>query len=64
MILAWHRAHGVSAIPRSGNRSRIEANLASLEVALTPDQVARLDALETGRRLTAAPDVVDEFTFA
>ncbi|WP_368732873.1 aldo/keto reductase [Microbacterium sp. ZXX196] len=64
VILAWHRAHGVSTIPRSGNRARIEANLASLEVALTPDQVARLDALETGRRLTADPDVVDEFTFA
>ncbi|MGW9112523.1 aldo/keto reductase [Microbacterium sp. NPDC055683] len=64
VILAWHRAHGVSAIPRSGNRARIEANLASLGVELAPAQVRRLDALETGCRLAADPDLVDEFTFS
>jgi aryl-alcohol dehydrogenase-like predicted oxidoreductase len=53
VALAWLRyradALGVASVPIPGTRraARVEENLGSLTVTLTPDQVGALDAVET-----------------
>lgn len=64
VVLAWHRHHGISAVPRSANPARMTQNPASLGVALDASQAARIDALSTGARISADPEIVDENTFA
>lgn len=46
VVLAWHLAHGIVTIPKSITPSRIVENLASVELTLTADDVAALDALD------------------
>lgn len=48
VVLAWHLAHGRVAIPKSTNPARMRENLAAADLRLTPDQVARIDALDRG----------------
>ena len=44
--LAWLLAQdNVIAIPKCGNRERMKDNLGALELALTPAQLAELDAI-------------------
>jgi 2,5-diketo-D-gluconate reductase A len=45
VVLRWHLEHGVTIIPKSSHPDRIAANLDVLRFTLTPDQVARIDAL-------------------
>jgi len=45
VVLRWHLDHEVVVIPKSARRERIEQNLAVEGFTLTPDEVARLDAL-------------------
>ena len=45
VLLRWHLEHGVVAIPKSATPERIVANFAITEFALSPDEVARIDAL-------------------
>ncbi|AXK46446.1 aldo/keto reductase [Brachybacterium saurashtrense] len=51
VVLAWHLAHGIVTIPKSVTPSRIVENLAAVELTLTAEEVAALDALgrEDGR---------------
>lgn len=46
VVLAWHLAHGIVTIPKSVTPSRIVENLASVELTLTADEVAAIDALD------------------
>src|SRR5699024_7904545 len=46
VVLAWHLAHGIVTIPKSVTPSRIVENLASVDVTLTADEVAAIDALD------------------
>jgi diketogulonate reductase-like aldo/keto reductase len=55
VMLAWHLQQGRSAIPKSVTPSRIEENLAVGDIELTTEQLARIDALETGVRGGPAP---------
>lgn len=48
--LAFLRAEGHVAIPASANRAHLAANLASREVTLTADEVARIRGLDRGER--------------
>ena len=57
-VLAWHRASGRVAIPRSGSPAHLAENLAARSVELTAAQVAALDAADTG-----APARQDPLTF-
>ena len=47
VILAWHLAKGIVAIPKSVTPSRIEENLASVNVKLTAEDIAAVDALSS-----------------
>lgn len=48
VVLAWHRALGNVAIPKSVTPSRIEENWASLSVELTESDLADLSILDRG----------------
>ena len=45
-MLAWHLAHGIVTIPKSVTPSRIVENLAAVELTLTAEEVAAIDALD------------------
>jgi diketogulonate reductase-like aldo/keto reductase len=45
VILRWHVEHGVVVIPKSANPQRLAANFAIWDFSLSPDEVARIDAL-------------------
>ena len=59
VVLRWHIEHGVSAIPKSVKPNRIAENFDIFDFALTADQVAAIDALETGIRGGPDPKLVD-----
>ena len=63
IVLRWHIEHKVSAIPKSVRPERIAENIDIFDFALTPDEVAAIDALETGLRGGPDPKVVDAKTF-
>jgi diketogulonate reductase-like aldo/keto reductase len=50
IILAWHLQHGNSAIPKSVHRERIAENAAIGDIAPSADEMASIDALDTGAR--------------
>ena len=57
--LAWLREKGVAAIPKATGRDHIADNRASLDLALTDAEVARIDAIDRTERLVHpdfAPD--------
>ncbi|GIF71711.1 aldo/keto reductase [Asanoa siamensis] len=45
VVIAWHLAHDVVAIPRSADPERQRSNLAAADLVLSPDEVAAIDAL-------------------
>ncbi|MFP7760541.1 aldo/keto reductase [Marisediminicola sp. LYQ85] len=59
IVLAWHLAQGRIVIPKSVTPERIESNLAAADVSLTLDELAQIDALESGGRIGADPDTAD-----
>ena len=63
VVLRWHIDHGFSAIPKSFRRDRIAENFNIFDFALTAADRAAIDALDTGVRSGADPDVVDAMTF-
>jgi 2,5-diketo-D-gluconate reductase A len=56
VMLRWHLQQGRSAIPKSTNPARIAQNLDVLDFALTDDELASIDALDTGVRSGPDPD--------
>lgn len=63
VMLRWHVQQGRNAIPKSMNPGRIAENFAVFDFALTDDELARLDALDTGRRNGPDPDGTDTSRF-
>lgn len=57
VMLRWQLQHGRSAIPKSTNPARIAENFAVFDFALTDEQMARIDTLDTGVRNGPDPDV-------
>ena len=43
--MAWHVAHSYVVIPKSVRRERIESNAAGATIALSYDEVGRIDGL-------------------
>jgi diketogulonate reductase-like aldo/keto reductase len=57
VMLRWHLQRGRSAIPKSTNAGRIAENFAIFDFALSDEELARIDALDTGVRSGPDPDV-------
>jgi diketogulonate reductase-like aldo/keto reductase len=64
VIFRWHIDHGLSAIPKSVRPERIAENIDIFDFALTKDEVAAIDALDTGGRSGSNPELVNSNTFA
>jgi diketogulonate reductase-like aldo/keto reductase len=59
VILRWHLVSGRSAVPKSVRRERIAENLSVFAFELTPEEVASIDALDTGVRGGPNQDEID-----
>jgi diketogulonate reductase-like aldo/keto reductase len=57
VLLRWHLQQGRSAIPKSTKPQRIAENFEVFDFDLTTEQLAAIDALDTGRR--AGPEPAD-----
>jgi len=59
VALRWHFQNGVATIPKSVHSERIAANIEIFDFELTAEDMAAIDALDTGRRNGPEPDVFD-----
>jgi 2,5-diketo-D-gluconate reductase A len=57
VMLRWHLQQGRSAIPKSTNPARITKNFDIFDIELTGEELASIDALDTGVRNGPDPDV-------
>jgi diketogulonate reductase-like aldo/keto reductase len=64
IVLRWHIQHGLSAIPKSLRQDRIAENFDIFDFELTDDDMAAIDALDTGMRAGPDPDRVDTKMFS
>ena len=64
VMLRWHLQEGRSAIPKSVNPARIAENFDVFDFELAPEELARIDALDTGVRSGPDPDEPREAMFA
>jgi diketogulonate reductase-like aldo/keto reductase len=64
IVLRWHLQHGLSVIPKSLRPARIAENFDIFDFDLTGDDIAAIDALDTGRRAGPDPDRVDTKMFS
>ena len=58
VMLRWHLQEGRSAIPKSVKPERIAANFDVFDFDLSADELARIDALDTGVRSGPVPDII------
>jgi diketogulonate reductase-like aldo/keto reductase len=58
VMLRWHLQQGRSAIPKSTNPQRIAENFDVFDFELTADELAEIDALDTGRRGGPEPEAI------
>jgi diketogulonate reductase-like aldo/keto reductase len=56
VMLRWHVQQGRSAIPKSTNPARIAENFAIFDFSLTREELAAIDALDTGVRSGPDPE--------
>ncbi len=54
VVIAWHLAHGICVIPKSGRPEHITSNLHAAGLRLSPDDITRIDHLSTHSRRTPA----------
>ena len=45
-VIAWHLAHGLSVIPKAGDPAHLRENFAAIELTLSAEDVAAIDALD------------------
>lgn len=63
IVLRWHIDHGLSAIPKSVRKERIEENI-DIFFSLSPEDGRAIDALDTGVRIGPDPEVFDANTYS
>ena len=63
VMLCWHLQEGRQVIPKSTKPRRIAENFAVFDFALGADELAAIDALDTGKRGGPEPDDVTLETF-
>ena len=64
LMLRWGIQEGRSVIPKSVRPARIAENFNVFDFALTPDQMAAIDALDTNERGGPVPDNITLETFS
>jgi diketogulonate reductase-like aldo/keto reductase len=64
IALRWHTQHGLSTIPKSIHPERITENINIFGFTLTADEMAQIDAMDTGKRSGPDPEAVHARTFA
>jgi diketogulonate reductase-like aldo/keto reductase len=57
-MLRWGLQRGRSVIPKSTKPSRIAENIDVFDFDLTPEEMAAIDALDTGHRGGPEPDAI------
>jgi 2,5-diketo-D-gluconate reductase A len=62
VILRWHLDRGRSAVPKSVRPARIAENFGVFDFALSPEELAAIDALDTGLRGGPNQDEIDFLT--
>jgi diketogulonate reductase-like aldo/keto reductase len=62
VVLRWHLEHGFCGIPKSVKPDRIAENFDVFDFALAPDEVAAIDALDTGVRGGPDPELLNRET--
>jgi diketogulonate reductase-like aldo/keto reductase len=60
IVLRWHVEHGLSAIPKSVRGPRIAENIDIFDFTLAREDVAAVDALDTGVRSGSDPEILDD----
>jgi diketogulonate reductase-like aldo/keto reductase len=63
VVLRWHLEHGIVAIPKSVKPHRISENIDVFDFELTADEVASIDALDTGVRAGPDPELLSMTTY-
>ena len=63
VILRWHLDQGRAAVPKSKTPSRIAENLDVFDFQLNNDELAAIDALNTGIRTGGDPEILDNVTY-
>ena len=63
VMLRWHLQQGRQVIPKSVTPSRIAENFDVFDFELTGDQLAAIDALDTGVRGGPEPEQITRETF-
>lgn len=58
VMLRWHIQNGVQVIPKSTKAERIAENFNVFDFELTADEIAQIDALDTGVRGGPEPDFI------
>ena len=58
VMLRWHIQNGVQVIPKSTKAERIAENFNVFDFGLTADEIAQIDALDTGVRGGPGPDFI------
>jgi diketogulonate reductase-like aldo/keto reductase len=64
VILRWHLQHGFCAIPKSVRAARIAENFDVFGFMLSPDEIAAIDALDTGVRSGPNPADINTTTYS
>lgn len=64
VMLRWHLQHGHSAIPKSVHLERLVENFDVFDFELSSEQLAAIDALDTGVRGGPDPDTITPESFA
>lgn len=61
VTIRWHLQHGLITIPKSVKKDRIAGNAEVFDFELSPDEMARIDALDTGEtgRTGPHPDTIE-----
>lgn len=51
IAIAWGISKGITLIPKTSNLIRAQQNIESVKVALEPEDIEKIDKLDTGKRI-------------
>ena len=59
VVIRWHLQNGIIVFPKSDSRERIAENFDVFGFDLSADEIASIDALDSGKRVGSHPDEVN-----